>query len=295
MKRILSVSLGSSARDAESEVRAMGEVFYLRRAGTDGDARAALEMLRRNARAVDAFGLGGTDLYLFAGGRRYALRGARAFVKAAGDTPIVDGSGLKDTLERRLIEALEARGAVDFAQASVLLVCGMDRFGMAEALCRTGCRLVCGDLMFGLGLPFPVTRLERLSLLARVLAPVVCRLPIAWLYPVGKAQVARRPRFGWAFAAADVIAGDFHFIRRYMPDALPGKTVITNTVTEADRALLQKSGARLLVTSTPRLAGRSFGTNVIEAMLVAAGARGAADYAALLEEMRLAPDINYLQ
>ena len=295
MKRILSVSLGSSARDAEADVRALGEVFYLRRAGTDGDARAALRMLRQNAGSVDAVGLGGTDLYLFAGGRRYALRASQAFAAAAGETPIVDGSGLKDTLERKLIGDLAASGTVDFARASVLLVCGMDRFGMAQALSRTGCRLTCGDLMFALGLPFPVRKLAHLALLARVLAPVACRLPLAWLYPVGAAQRERRPRFARAFAAADVIAGDFHFIRRYMPDALPGKTIITNTVTAEDRALLRQSGARLLVTSTPRLEGRSFGTNAIEAMLVAAGARKRADYMALLGEMQLAPDINFLQ
>lgn len=295
MKRILSVSLGASSRDAEAEVRAFGEVFYLRRAGTDGDAQAALALLRQNVRAVDAFGLGGTDLYLFAGGRRYALRASRAFAKAAGDVPIVDGSGLKDTLERRLIFALQADGTVDFSRASVLLVCGMDRFGMAEALSRTGCRLVCGDLMFALGLPIPVRKLAHLALLARVLAPVACRLPLAWLYPVGKAQEQNRPRFAHAFAAADVVAGDFHFIRRNMPKRLDGKTILTNTVTQEDRILLAQSGARLLVTSTPRLAGRSFGTNAIEAMLVAAGARMPEAYGALLEQMRLVPDINYLQ
>ena len=29
----------------------------------------------------------------------------------------------------------------------------------------------------------------------------------------------------------DIIAGDFHFLKRYMPPELPGKIVITNTVT----------------------------------------------------------------
>jgi hypothetical protein len=64
-----------------------------------------------------------------------------------------------------------------------------------------------------------------------------------------------------------------------MPDELPGKVVVTNTTTEADVELLKKAGVKYLVTSTPVLEGRSFGTNMMEAALVAASGRKAAvDY-----------------
>jgi hypothetical protein len=72
---------------------------------------------------------------------------------------------------------------------------------------------------------------------------------------------------------AEVIAGDFHLIRRYMPPQLPGKVVLTNTVTAADVEDLRRRGVALLVTTTPEMGGRSFGTNVIEAVLVAASGR----------------------
>ena len=83
-----------------------------------------------------------------------------------------------------------------------------------------------------------------------------------------------------------------------MPDTLPGKTIITNTVTSDDRAMLKKAGVKLLITTTPCLEGRSFGTNVMEAMLVAVkGAQApliAAEYIDLLEEYKIESSIEYL-
>ena len=52
---------------------------------------------------VDAIGLGGTDLYLVAGGRRYLIRQSARMAAAARVTPVVDGSGVKHTLERETI------------------------------------------------------------------------------------------------------------------------------------------------------------------------------------------------
>ena len=60
---------------------------------------------------------------------------------------------------------------------------------------------------------------------------------------------------------------------------MPGKVVVTNTTTEADVKFLKEAGVKYLVTSTPVLDGRSFGTNMMEAALVAAsGRREPVDY-----------------
>ena len=54
-----------------------------------------------------------------------------------------------------------------------------------------------------------------------------------------------------------------------MPENLEGKIIITNTVTEDNIKELERKGVRMLITTTPELNGRSFGTNVMEAVLVA--------------------------
>ena len=107
MKRVVSVSIGSSERDHKVIAEFLGEKFEIERIGTDGDINKAVEMISRLDGKVDAFGLGGIDLYLKAGKKRYVISDALSLQKAAAITPVVDGSGLKDTLERRVVEYVD--------------------------------------------------------------------------------------------------------------------------------------------------------------------------------------------
>ncbi len=108
----------------------------LERLGTDGDMQRARQMLLALDGKVDAFGLGGTDLYIVAGDKRYTFREIAALVKGVIRTPILDGSGLKHTLEREAIEQLEP--LIHWKGCRTLLVSSVDRFGMAEALIGSG-------------------------------------------------------------------------------------------------------------------------------------------------------------
>jgi hypothetical protein len=63
---------------------------------------------------------------------------------------------------------------------------------------------------------------------------------------------------------------------------------------------LKNSGVRLLVTSTPDFEGRSFGTNVIEALLVAYIGKpvddiSSQDYLDAMEKIDFKPRVEYLQ
>lgn len=297
MKRVVSISLGSSARDHKVIEEFGGQAFSIERIGTDGDKEKAVSLIRSLDGQVDAFGMGGTDLYIYAGARRYTFRESARIAAAARKTPIVDGSGIKNTLERRVVRYLEDKGIVGFKGRKTLVVCAVDRFGLAEALAAAEADVIFGDLIYGLGLPWPIRSVKTLSRLARVVAPVITLLPISLFYPTGAKQTESRPRYGSYFREADVIAGDFHFIRRYMPPELPGKLIITNTVTKSDESLLKERGVAALVTTTPEMGGRSFGSNILEGVLVAlAGKRPeeltAEDYVRLLDEIGVTPRIK---
>ncbi|MEI7815375.1 MAG: quinate 5-dehydrogenase, partial [Coriobacteriia bacterium] len=64
MKQVVSVSIGSSARDHEVEIDLLGERFRIRREGHDGDLDAAAARFAELDGKVDAFGMGGIDMYL---------------------------------------------------------------------------------------------------------------------------------------------------------------------------------------------------------------------------------------
>ncbi len=296
MKQVVSISLGSSKRDHAVEAEFLGKKFLIQRIGTDGDMKRMVALFKELDGRVDAFGLGGMDLYIRAGSRRYLIRDAAKLIKAAKTTPVVDGGGLKDTLERRVVADLIKQGIMEFQGKRILLVSAVDRFGLAEALDDAGANLICGDLIFGLGLPLPVHSLSHFQKVAYMLAPIACRLPFKMLYPTGNKQEKIDTRFQRYYKDAAIIAGDFLFIRRYMPPELPGKVIITNTVTEDDIEVLRRRGIKTLITTTPEFNGRSFGTNVMEGVLLTLSGKGADeitadDYNQLLDELQFKPRI----
>lgn len=269
MKHIVSISLGSSKRDKRSEITLLGEPFLIERIGTDGDLRRFQQLFAELDGKVDALGIGGADLHIWVDHRRYTFRSIQKLVSVAKRTPVVDGSGLKNTLEREVVRWLQRNRILDFSQSTVLLVSAVDRFGMAQELARTAKAVIYGDLVFALGLPFPIRSYRTVRILGRLLLPIITRLPFQWFYPTGEKQEKRTPRAPHLFQEADVIAGDWHYIRKYMPDRLPGKQVLTNTVRKADVEMLREVGVTRLITTTPVFEGETFATNVIEGVIVA--------------------------
>ena len=295
MKQVISISLGSSKRDHSAETNLMGQDFLVKRVGTDGDMEKMISLIRENDGVADAFGLGGMDIYIQSVNRRYIIKDAEKIAAAALKTPIVDGTGLKNTLERLVIQYLQQETDLLEGKKKALIVSAMDRFGMSQALEEAGCEMTYGDLAFILNIPLRLKSLKTLAVIAGLLLPVIRRLPFTMIYPTGKKQEASKPKYPKFFLEADIIAGDFHFIRRYMPEKLPGKIIITNTVTNDDVILLRESGVKTLITTTPEIKGRSFGTNVMEALLVAfKGSKSELaddEYLLLLKELSFKPRI----
>jgi hypothetical protein len=279
MKRAVSISIGSSKRNKAVEIELLGEMIHLERIGTDGDMEQAAELYRELDGKVDAFGVGGADLGLMVDSRWYKLHSAQSLTRFVQKTPVVDGTGLKNTYEYRAAAVVDAHIPIQGRSRRAFITSGVDRFGMTRGLVDAGYEAVIGDLMFVLGVPAPIRSIASLKRVAAVLAPVVSHLPFHWLYPTGSTQDTRNPKFESYFRWSTLVAGDCHFITHYMPDLLPDRIIVTNTTTPEDRALFCKAGVKYLVTTTPVIEGRSFGTNLMEAAMVALmGRKDPVDY-----------------
>lgn len=299
MKRVVSVSLGTSKRNRKEEAVFLDVPFTIERIGTDGDRRRFQELVRELDGKIDCFGVGGTDVYLYAGTKRYTCRDSLRLMRYARKTPWVDGSGLKHTLERATVAWLQEHGVLDWNRMKVLLVSGVDRFGMGEELAKRAASVVYGDLLFGLGLPVPVRSWKTVQRLARVVLPIIALCPIEWFYPTGNKQERNTPRHERYFMEADVIAGDWHFIRRFMPQRLDGKIILTQSSQPHEVDLLRQRGVRMLITTTPEIGGAAFATNVMEAVLVTLLGRHPdtltpEDYMAKLRELGWTPAVRVL-
>ena len=271
MKKAVSISIGSSKRNKAVEVTLLGEKISIERIGTDGDMEAAALKYKELDGTVDAFGVGGADLGAIIDGKWFTLHSVTPMVRYVKKTPLVDGGGLKNTLENKAPAFLDEKigDYINSHGRKVLVALGMDRWGLSKSFVEAGYEIVFGDFMFGLDIPIAIRKISQLKTLGNLLMPIVSRVPFEWIYPTGEKQEKRTPKWGKYYAWATVIAGDCHYIKRFMPDDLKGKVIVTNTTTPEDVEAFRKAGVKYLVTTTPVLEGRSFGTNMMEAALVA--------------------------
>ncbi len=300
MKRAVSISIGSSKRDKAVEVTLLGEKVSIERLGTDGDMEAAALKYKELDGKVDAFGVGGADLGLMVDNKWYPLYSVQPMIRYVKQTPVVDGVGLKNTLENKSAPFLAARigDYIDRMGKKVFVVSGADRWGMTKSFVDAGYQCTFGDIMFGLGMPIALHTAGQLKTLAGILMPVAGRLPFEWVYPTGEKQEQRIPQYQRYYHAATVVAGDCHYVKRHMPDDMQGKVIVTNTTTPEDVALFKQCGVKYLVTTTPVIDGRSFGTNMMEAALVAISGKGrqltSPEYDELIGRLKFEPQLQQL-
>jgi len=302
IKEVVSVSIGSSKRDHEVVVELFGEQFRIRREGTDGDMDRAVARFKELDGKIAAFGLGGIDLFLSAAGRDYHFRDAKRFREAVKVTPILDGTGLKGAVEADVVRFMREDLGLALEGKRVLVTSAVDRWGMTEGFYDAGCAVTAADLLYALGIDIMLRDRRTLERVVRLIAPIAVMLPFSWLYEAEadhETEVEAQSKHSTLYHDADIIAGDYKYVRKYMPHDMSGKWIVTNTTTAEDVEFCRSRGVELLITSTPRLEGRSFGTNVIEATMVALdGAQGRlapARYMELLRGVGFTPDVQWLQ
>lgn len=304
MKKILSISVGSSSRDHTTRHTFLGQECELSRQGTDGDFDKAVQRYADMDGKVDAFGVGGVEFFLRVAKKRYYFRDVSRIRRAVKISKIGDGNGVKGLLERRAFAALEKhlneKENKTLKGMPALLTTAVDRYGMGEAMFDAGLDMTIGDFMFTLGLPLPVKKLSTVRVLAAALLPIITQLPFQWFYALGSEQdKPPQPKWDKYYKQAAVLGGDFIQIRQFMPDDLTGKIIVTNTTTAKNVDELKQRNLHILVTVTPRLEGRSFGTNVMEATLLALMDKPQsevtdADFIELIDHIPLEPNIEVL-
>jgi len=300
MKRAVSISLGSSKRNKAVEVELLGEQVSIERIGTDGDMEKAARIYQELDGKVDAFGVGGADLGLLVDAKWYPLHSVQKMVRFVKATPIVDGTGLKNTLENMLAPFIDTHLGDHVKQfgKAVFITSGLDRWGMTSSFVNAGYAYIFGDMMFGLGINYPIRTVKTLKLLGALLLPIVTRLPFEWIYPTGEKQEIRLPKWEKYYQWASVVAGDCHYIKRHMPLRLENTVIATNTTTPDDIEIFRQAGVRYVVTSTPVIQGRSFGTNMMEAALIAVAGKGRVlthqEYSEMLAQLHFEPQLQDL-
>jgi len=273
MKRVVSISLGSAQRDYHITVQVLGQHVEVRRIGTNGDVARAMALVREFDGKVDAIGLGGLTPVFRIGRARYPHQEAIHIAAQAQRTPVVDGGVVKATLERWAIAQAVQQIPALLRYKRVLITSGIERYQLAAAISQYEPELRFADPIIHAGIPFlpPPRSIEQLELYAATALPILALLPYRFLHPVALGQEGFDGRAVELFRWADVIAGDFAFIRRFAPNDLTRKTIITDDPSPAEIEDLRRRGVTTLVTMTPPLnEQRPFlAADVLEAIITA--------------------------
>ena len=128
--------------------------------------------------------------------------------------------------------------------------------------------------------------------------PIVGRMPLSMLYPTGEKQEQVTPKYEKYYQGNTVTGGDFLYVKQHMPEDMRGKIIVTNTTTPADVEFLKKRGIKYLITTTLSFDGRTFGTNMMEAALVAVAGKKRVlttdELNALIDQLGFEPQLQEL-
>jgi predicted amino acid dehydrogenase len=269
MKKVVTVTLGSSKQDFEFKTDFLGQSFSVKRMGSDDDTGKAWELMRRQQATADAIGLGEIGDHYQVGLRTVVNKETHRLLNVVTRVPATTGATLRRLLQVRAVRYVQKELGHYFNNNLILFLSGMRNYDMAVALSDYSKNLSFADALFQTGAPAMLTSLEQLELYAKTSEWALSGKPGEML----EASLGRfkSSRIAGVVAKSHVIVGTFAEIKAVGNAAnLEGKTLITSAVDDERMAFFTKCKVNLVVDVSPKLFEKVVGVNTIEAMILAA-------------------------
>ena len=252
MKKVVTVTLGSSKQDFEFKTEFLGQSFSVRRLGADMDTGKAWELMRRQQASADAIGLGEISDHYHVGLRTVINKDTQHLTNVVTRVPVTTGATLRRLLQVRAVRYVQKELGNYFNNNLVLFLSGMRNYDMAVALSDYTKNLSFADALFQTGAPAMLTSLEQLELYAKgselMLSSRTGRALEAALSSFKNKRVAG------VVEKSHVIVGTFAEIKAVgSPANLEGKTLITSAVDDERMAFFTKCKVNLEVDVSPML------------------------------------------
>ncbi|MCB1997766.1 MAG: dehydrogenase, partial [Rhodoferax sp.] len=293
MKKVVTVSLGSSKQDFKFETNFLGQRFQVERLGADNDTTKAWELMRRYQASADAIGLGEISDHWRVGQSTVTNKVTQRLLNVVTRVPSTTGGRLRRLLQVRAMRFVQHKLGNYFNNNLVLFFSGARNWDMAHALSEYTPNLSFADALMQTGAPTMLTSLQQLELYAKGHDLALAGKPGEILE--GMLAGFKSKRLAAAMAKAHVIVGTFAELKAVgSPANLAGKTVITSAVDDERLEFFKRCKVNLVIDVSPKLFERVVGVNVIEAMILAAlGKReedvSDDDFNEILDELAIEP------
>jgi len=299
MKKVVSVSLGSSAKDYEFKTRFLGKDFHVKRVGADGDEGKAWELLRRYQSEADAIALGMLRDHYDMGSRWHVHADTDRLLKVVTRVPATTGANLRRLLQIRAVRHVNRTFGRYFYNNLVLFMSGMVNYDMAQAMGDYTPNLRFADAVLETGAPAVLTSLDQLEMYARGAHIASSVLPTRGLSRIPGAKRLKKSILAKEMAKSQVIVGTFDDIETF-GDArtLEGKTLITSAIDDDRLEFFKECNVNLVVDVSPKLFERVVGLSTIQAMILAAMDTTSEelsdhDLEEIVEELKIEPRLLY--
>ena len=293
MKKVVTVSLGPSRQDFSFETNFLGQRFSVKRMGADDDTGKAWELMRRQQATADAIGLGDIGDHYQVGQSTVINKETHRLLKVVTRVPATTGATLRRLLQVRAVRYVQQTLGHYFNNNLVLFLSGMRNYDMAVAMSDYTPNLSFADALAQTGAPTLLNSLTQLELYAKGSEWVLSGKPGEML----EASLSgfKSNRIAAAVAKAHVIVGTFAELKAVgHASNLEGKTLITSAVDDERLAFFKSCKVNLVIDVSPKLFDRVVGTNVIEAMILAALGKPPEevsddDFGEIIDELQIVP------
>ncbi len=269
MKKVVTVTLGSSKKDFEFKTTFLGQEFSVKRLGADKDGSKAWELMRRQQATADAIALSDMPDHYHVGLRTVVNKESQRLMQVVTRVPVTTGASLRRLLQVRAIRYVQKELGHYFNNNLVLFLSGMRNYDMAVALSDYTKNLSFADPVFQAGSPVLLGSLDQLELYAKGKELLPDIVPGDFLKSV--LRTVKNKIVANAVAKSHVIVGTVREIQAVSAGGnLDGKTLITSAVDDEALAFFAKHKVNLVVDVSPKLFDQVVGISTITAMILAA-------------------------
>lgn len=277
MKKIISISLGTSERDYETTTRFLGKDFFIKRMGTDGDANEMVELIYDWEEQADAIGLAGIKFPSALGFKQKTLNRDVRIKELSSQLkiPVTTGEAFRHVAQEWVARYVQETQKNFFTNARVLVLSGMTDYSIASVINGYTDNIQFADPVFDHGIPKFINSLSDMELYAKGIHDVLSMSPARVLtssLPLvdeWNKYILRK-----AMQKATVIVvpyeGFYNYLGKCTPEELGGKIILTSTAYSDRVEFLKTRGVDVIVDATPQILDRMVQVDVLEAMIIAA-------------------------
>ena len=305
MKQIISISLGPASEDFEFETEFLGQDFFIRRFGSDGDFNKAADLLKKWDDRATTFALSGLQFPDTVGPVWSASPHSEHLIQLASQvyTPITMGSMLRNVAFEWSLRHINFKFSRFFYNSRVLYLSGLTHYKIAQVMAEYTDNQSFADPVIENGIPKFLSTLIDMERYAAGAHEILKWVPTNFL------ATSITPIHTWnnhilrkAMQKANIIVVPYHNFFKYLQDTtveeLGGKTIITATAYDDRVEFLKQRGVDVIIDATPKILEHVVGLSVMEALIMAALGKtpetlDSDDLLEVISEQKMDPRIIY--